>query len=341
MACLVEGGEWVAGMTPLSSYCASQSPDMLPAYPPSETDILDQKHKAPPSPSGGDVDEALIDSVSENVRMRSHILDIPDAAITGIGPKDATVLWPLCPGDVVWRSFPNGNFDTNRRVGIYLSKGLIMDLGVMTRAISKIEGRIYWSATELNDEERAKVVSVATFGLEGSVRCGVYNTPLGSVARVWTVIMAIACNGVLLKRLYRPDAQHIAVYLHSRQWLVDGPGALTLRLVYPVYFNGTFNKHSVTGNDITFHGSVVQRCVISSTDRAEEGGIPDMPDSYIKLDCGFTETYHSIPFAEELYRQKRDVQPYHDPFSGVFLAEDQVAEIFLAATALSTSEETI
>jgi len=338
-ACFSEGGEWIKGLTPLSSHCASAKANTLPPHPPSQTDILDQKNREPPKTPETDLKQII-----DIARFRSHVLGIPDGIMIGLGPKDAKVTWPLCAGDVVWRANDESHIDKIRRLGVYLGQGVIVDLGTAQRDVSKTTGHVYWRALIANPEERATITSPEAFTKGERLRCGVYNSSNELTnPRMEVVLMGAACVGTLLRRLTRPDAQHIAAYLHTGVWLIEN---ISYRMATPVYFRGEFNKRDIATNADKLEFTKSQ-CTISASGEGEEGGIPDAaPDSYIVISCpSFSESYNTIQLAEELYRQKRDVQPYHDPLTGVFIAEDQVADVMMSAVALKSEkmamEETI
>lgn len=336
--CFQKGGEWVSGLTPLSSRCARGSDDILPAHPPSESDILIQKEKDPP-PKGGETD---VERIVEISRMRSHLLGMRTATLGGLGPTNEKVSWPLSPGDVVWKAVTPGrsNVDETRECGIYLGEGIIIHLGRMKRAVTTIEGRAYWKAVvDPGSNERAKVVTPSGFMAGAAARCGVYNRECRGMPRVASVLLGAACHGVLLRRLARPDAQHIAAYIRTGVWLAESPAAMDRRIAAPVHFRGEFSKSSVVERAPGFDKSSVS---VEMKSVGEPGEIPQESTSAFvvmhELEGKFSVSYPTVPLAEELLRQKEMVQPFHDPLTGRFLAEDQVALIFLTSMTVAVKD---
>lgn len=336
--CVRKGGEWVAGMTGLTSYCVEKGrQDALSALPPSETDLISLRDST-------FLLDPTVEEVVRNARFRSHVLDVPDASMKGIGPLGGVVSWPLAPGDVVWRSEETpDNSDALRRMGVYLGSGIVVYLGNARRAVSPRDGRVYWASAPT--QGGARTMSPESFVGDSAKRCGIYNPTDTLLTRMDTVLLAAACVGVPFARLSRPDAQHIAAYVRTGVWLAEMREGLDRRVASPVYFAGEFRKSKMGAATagITFDTSSV---VIDTTDTCEPGEIPEHKNSYVTLKSNeFTITYPTTAIAEELYRQKQAVQPYHEPFTGAFLAEDQVGSILLTAVdykvALDESREMI
>lgn len=333
-SCLEKGGEWVSGLTMLTSHCVKKATDTLPAHPPSQSDILAQREKDPPPKEN----EREIDQVIEAARFKSHLLGASDSSLKGLGPKNEMVSWPLAPGDVVWRSISaSPNDDTTRLFGIYLGNGLIVQLGPAQRAVSLYEGRTYWKAIIGQDDKQRATLTTPSGFITENVRCGVYN-PENSIPRIASVLMGAACFGVVLKRLIRPDSQHIAAYIRTGVWLVESPSALDRRIVSPVHFKGEFTKSKLGSAAPGFSGSSV---MIKTSDVGEPGEIPNaVEDAFVTFETiNFTVSYPTLSLAEELIRQKEMIQPFHDPLTGTFIAEDQVASILLAAMALRSDKK--
>jgi len=329
-------GDWIKGITPLTSYCASRYPDQLPATPPSISSLqsLRVKTAAPPIP-------AELERHIGALHMRSQTLDQPEGTISGEGPRGIGVSWPVAPGDVVWAATSTDR-DAVRKMGVYIGGSHVIYLGRAIRSVSYSEGRAFWRMATAEDgvDETERVSLVGSADFTAGARCGTYNPSKHSGDRLWAVRRAVACFGIPFGKLTRIGAQHIAAYIRTGAWLVESPETLTRRTVSPIYFSGSYSRsnealYAAPG----FSKSAVE---VSGVSESTEEEIPSEQETAFAMvsSPGFREVYHSIPLAEELYRQKEDVQPYHDPLTGSFLAEDQVADVLHMASLLRASFDT-
>lgn len=308
--CIAEGGEWIKGISDLSSHCAFKSSNMLPPIAPTITDIEAQKLKDPPK------SQAKPQNLDDLVTMpagRARLLGIPDASMMGRAFSGAKVLWPLCPGDVLWAAQSDDPWAA-REFGVYLGRGLIVSLGPAKPAKGPVKP--HWAALPTGDR-RSSITTPNGFCNGGESYCGVYNTQSHKRSRLESIKLAAATVGAVLTRLNRPDAQHIATYIGSGYWLNK---ELTLLDNYamPEFFSGR-------------HGG--------EEDTRQAPSVEVQGNKVHVRGPSFEESYDLVSLTDELYRQKKDVQPFHDPMTKLFFKEGDVATILAEGVALAKERD--
>lgn len=339
--CGKAGGEWLSGITPLSSFCALKYGNELPPTPPTVLDVLAQYTKEPfldrrdedPRPM------ELLKSYGSRLSFQDpQQLEDKPRSMSGIGPRGASVTWPVVPGNLIWSS-KDIHYDTIRRFGVYIGGDMVVDMGQGVRAVSPREGLVYWKPFVVKDEdERVKVTDISEFTNSGRMRCG-----LMAPSRFFTeqkqenslsdvIDLAVASVGVKTRRLMRPDSHHFAIYVKTGKWIVDSSAYSRPRHVHPTYFKGEFYNNTHVEESAKTLKFTDSDCVIQPAEMEHPGAIPAPEGSLISLECpGFVAIFHTIPFTEELIRQYELAEPFHEPFSNTFLAEDQVADILASA----------
>ena len=317
-SCTSSGGEWVRGLTNLTSHCLENLADSIEHEYPTGTDIMAQRLKDPP-PSGFD-DDQLAASIWKDLKQNYTRLDVADTTLVGLGPNDTVVSWPISPGDLAWAG-SIGEKDVVRHFGVCVGGGRVVDLGTAVRAICEPDTCVYWKPSIESSMERVRISTIDSFTGAGTMRCGVYNYHTIRT-RMDAVRFALLCVGVLTTRLSRLDAQHIAVYITSTAWLLNTADSAMRRVVFPSYISGTFSRSTVRSYENPGYLAGSSACLMSITD-----------DNMVQFSCnGIVLAYPIIPLAEELMRQRDNIQPYHEPTTGAYLAEDDVANILASAT---------
>ena len=298
---------WVSGFSDLTSYCLSEIPGVFSGKHPSILDIvaLRAKDSAPPSPV--------------NREVWAHPLNVSDAEMKGVGPNNENVSWPMTPGDVLWAG-TTADIDSTRHFGVYIGGGTVVDMGLGRRQVHSTGGQPYWAhSLEDPERERAKVVTLPEFTGMGSLRCGVLNKH-ACQSRAAILRYAVESIGILLKRLAHPDAHHLAIFIATNTWLVDSPRSAMRRSVQPTSMSGRFARPKQYKNPGYTVGS--STCRVSFR---EDGEV-----EFSFLDNGGFELVLPIDHvAEELGHQQNLMQPFHEPITGYFLSEDDVATIIL------------
>ena len=337
--CGQSGGEWLSGITPLSSFCATRYENELPPSPPEVVDVLAQYNKEPLLKGQEDTRplELLKSYGSRLLFEEAYKLEQVSHKLTGIGPRGSSVSWPVVPGNLIWAS-RDIHYDSVRRFGIYIGDDMVVDMGQGVRAVSPKESLVYWKTHITDPTERVKVTSLLEFTNNGKTRCGLlapsrFFSPSDQENTLADVIdLAVASVDVLTRRLKRNDSHHFAIYVKTGKWIVDSGTHTRPRHVHPTFFKGEFfnGKHiEESSKTLKFTES---DCEIQPAELEHPGAIPAPEGELVSLKCpGFVAVFHIVPFAEELIRQYELAEPFHEPFSNTFIAEDQVADILASA----------
>lgn len=285
----------------------------------------------------------LLSDILKSARLRSHDLDsIDKEGMRSLGPLDTMVTWPLSKGDVIWRSESENGLDVVRGFGIYVGKGYIVYTGPTIRSVSDRDGIVYWRQLLTDENMRMSLVKMDWFTKNSTIQCGCYNFKYVDgeyFDRMRTINLAISAIGVPIKCIVSNSTQnvnHFAVYARTGIWNVDSKKRIGSRsTVLPKSVTGSFSRitpseKTLLKTPITFKKS---NCEIDFTDTADRFDMIHQKTSYVQITGnGFKITYDTISIAEELIKQKANIQPYHDPLSGALFSEYQVATILAEAT---------
>jgi hypothetical protein len=306
--CTTGGGDWIAGLTDLTSKCAARLPDVIQEEYPNETSIVSQRLKDPP-PAGFRDDQiaaSLWDEILPTLLREDYAA--LSGGLRGVGPNGIDVIWPLTPGDIVWSAVPTDDgLDRTRRFGVFMARNVVIDFGKAERAAD------YWAAVPGNG--RVTLVDTDKFVPMNAARCGVFNS-VSNEDRTDIVRLAVVCVGTLLRRLTHPNAQHFAAYLATGRWRMTN---MAHRVPRPIRVQGNFYPASAdlglpgygTSGNFTYE--------IEGTEITAHVGSVALV------------TYNLIQYGEELYFQKQFLEPFRDPLIGIHLAEDTAAAILLEA----------
>lgn len=315
--CDASGGDWVAGLSDLTSHCVARAPDAIQDEEPSETVLVAQRLKDPP-PAGFADDEvasALWERIAPDIAAGKYSAHA--GALQGVGPNGAQVTWPLTPGDAVWAQVPQvDGSDKTRRLGIYLGDRKIIDFGNAERALD------YWKAAPAAPSERVRLVSEEEFVGDLSMRCGVNNS-VPPEGRGEVVRMAVICVGTVQQRLTHPDAQHIVPYFLTGLWRMS---SMQRRIPRPIRIRGDIMPASVDSTGLPGFANSRYYTILYQPGNVIIKIGDENNGQWAEL------VYDILQCGEELYFQKQYMEPFRDPLTCVPLAEDTAAGIMAEAS---------